>query len=106
MAGTKSEPRRGCPYGAYFSSNSSTLPAARATKNLTLHPHSVVHSIIYDEQTQKARGVRVIDAQSKEMADYYAKIVFVNAGTINSTSLLLNSTSSRFPNGLGNDSGA
>lgn len=97
---------RGCPYGAYFSSNSSTLPAARATKNLTLHPHSVVHSIIYDEQTQKARGVRVIDAQNKEMADYYAKIVFVNAGTINSTSLLLNSTSSRFPNGLGNDSGA
>ena len=96
---------RGCPYGAYFSSNSATLPAAQATNNLTLRPHSVVHSIIYDEQRQKAKGVRVIDAQSKEMTEYYAKVIFVNAGTINTTLLLLNSTSERFPDGLGNDSG-
>ena len=65
----------------------------------------MVHSIIYDEQTQKAQGVRVIDAQSQEMSEYYANLIFVNAGTINTTALLLNSTSSRFPNGLGNDSG-
>lgn len=96
---------RGCPYGAYFSSNSSTLPAAKATNNLTLRCHSVVHSIIYDEQAQKAKGVRVVDAIDKEMTEYYAKVIFVNAGTINSTALLLNSTSSRFPNGFGNDSG-
>lgn len=97
---------RGCPVGGYFSSNSATLPAAKATNNLTLQPHAVVHSIIYDEQTQKARGVRVIDAQTKETSEYYAKIIFVNAGTINTTALLLNSTSARFPTGFGNDSGA
>lgn len=96
---------RGCPYGAYFSSNASTLPAARATNNLTLRPHAVVHSIIYDDRIQKATGVRVIDAQTKQMSEYYAKIIFVNAGTINTTLLLLNSTSARFPDGLGNDSG-
>lgn len=94
---------RGCPYGAYFSSNSSTLPAAMATNNLTLQSHAVVESIIYDEQTKKAKGVRVIDAIDKKATEYYAKIIFINAGTINSTLLLLNSTSSRFPNGLGND---
>lgn len=96
---------RGCPFGAYFSSNSATLPAARETGNLTLQPHSVVHSIIYDEEKEKATGVRVIDAQSKQMSEYYADVIFVNASTINTTLLLLNSTSSRFPNGLGNDSG-
>ncbi len=97
---------RGCPYGGYFSSNSATLPAARATGNLTLRPDSVVHSIIYDEQTQRAKGVRVIDAATKQATEYFAKIIFLNAGTINSTLVLLNSTSSRYPNGLGNDSGA
>jgi choline dehydrogenase-like flavoprotein len=96
---------RGCPYGAYFSSNSSTLPAAAATGNLTLRPFSVVHSIIYDEQTQKASGVRVIDSETMETTEFYAKIIFVNASTLNSTLILLNSVSSRFPNGLGNDSG-
>ena len=96
---------RGCPFGGYFSSNSATLPAAMATGNMTLRPHAVVHSIIYDEQSQKARGVRVIDALTKETIEYFAKIIFVNAGTINTASLLLNSTSARFPNGLGNDSG-
>ncbi len=96
---------RGCPYGAYFSSNSSTLPAARATGNLTLRPFSVVHSIIYDEQTQRASGVRVIDSETLEATEYYARIIFVNASTLNTTLILLNSTSRRFPNGLGNDSG-
>jgi len=96
---------RGCPYAGYFSSNSATLPAATATGNLTLRPFSVVHSLIYDEQKQKATGVRVIDTNTKEETEFYAKIIFVNAGTLNSTLLLLNSTSARFPNGLGNDSG-
>ncbi len=96
---------RGCPYGAYFSSNSATLPAARATGNLTLRPFSVVHSIIYDDKTQKAKGVRVIDTETKEELEFYAKIVFVNAGTLNTALILLNSTSSRFPDGFGNDNG-
>jgi choline dehydrogenase-like flavoprotein len=72
---------------------------------MTLRPHSVVHSIIYDEKKGKASGVRVIDANTKEMIEYYAKIIFVNAAALNSNLILLNSTSSRFPNGLGNDSG-
>jgi choline dehydrogenase-like flavoprotein len=97
---------RGCPYAGYFSSNSATLPAARATGNLTLMPFSVVHSIIYDDDTQRAKGVRVINAETNQSAEYFAKIIFVNAGTINSTALLMNSKTARFPNGLGNDSGA
>jgi choline dehydrogenase-like flavoprotein len=96
---------RGCPFGAAFSSNSATLPAAIATGNLTLHPFAVVHSIIYDEQKGRAAGVRVIDTNTKEATEYFAKIIFVNACTLNSTLILLNSASSRFPNGLGNDSG-
>jgi choline dehydrogenase-like flavoprotein len=96
---------RGCPFGGYFSANSATLPAAAATGNLTLRPDSVVHSIIYDDEKGRATGVRVIDAHTKETTEYFAKIVFVNASTINTSLLLLNSTSSRFPNGLGNDSG-
>lgn len=96
---------RGCPFGAAFSSNASTLPAAAATGNLTLQPFAVVQSILYDEKKEKATGVRVIDTNTKEATDYFAKIIFVNAGSINTTSLLLNSTSSRFPNGFGNDSG-
>ncbi|WP_247236143.1 GMC oxidoreductase [Telluribacter sp. SYSU D00476] len=97
--------RRGCPYGGYFSSNSSTLPWAAKTGKLTMRPDSVVHSIIYDEQKGKAAGVRVIDAHTKEMTEYYAKIIFVNASALNSNLILLNSTSNRFPNGLGNDNG-
>jgi choline dehydrogenase-like flavoprotein len=96
---------RGCPYGAYFSSNSATLPAAEKTGNLTIRPDSVVHSIIYDEQKGKAVGVKVIDANTQESAEYYAQIIFVNAACLNSNLVLLNSTSNRFPNGLGNDSG-
>ena len=96
---------RGCPFGGYFSSNSSTIPWAEKTGNLTLRPDSVVHSIIYDEKKGKATGVRVIDAHTKQATEYFAKIIFVNAATINTNLVLLNSTSSRFPNGLGNDSG-
>jgi choline dehydrogenase-like flavoprotein len=96
---------RGCPFGGYFSSNSSTLPWAMKTGNMTLRPFSVVHSIIYDEQKGKASGVRVIDTNTKEVFDYYARIIFVNAACLNSNLVLLNSTSSRFPNGLGNDNG-
>lgn len=97
---------RGCPYSGYFSSNSTTLPAAAATGNLTLRPYSVVHSIIYDEQSQKATGVRVIDSETLEATEYFADIIFVNASTVNTTLILKNSTSDRFPEGLGNDSGA
>ena len=96
---------RGCPYSAYFSSQSGSLPAAAATGKMTLRPDSIVHSIIYDESKGKATGVRVIDANTKEMVEYSAKIIFVNAATLNTTLILLNSTSNRFPNGLGNDSG-
>ncbi len=96
---------RGCPYGGYFSSNASTIPWAMRTGKLTLRPDSVVHSIIYDEKKGKASGVRVVDAHTKEMIEYYADIIFVNAAAINTNLILLNSTSNRFQNGLGNDSG-
>lgn len=96
---------RGCPFGGYFSSVSSTLPWANNTGNLTLRPNSVVDSIIYDEQKQKASGVRVIDSVTMEATDYFAKVIFVNASALNSNLILLNSKSSRFPNGLGNDNG-
>lgn len=97
--------QRGCPFGGYFSSNSSTLPTAAKTGNLTILPDSVVHSIIYDEKKGKATGVRVIDAHTKKATEYYAKIIFVNAAALNTNLILLNSTSARFPNGLGNDNG-
>lgn len=96
---------RGCPFGAYFSSNSSTLPAAKTTGNLKLRPFSIVTEIIYDNNTQRAKGVRVIDAVTKETFEYFSRIIFLNASTINSTAILLNSKSARFPNGMGNDSG-
>ena len=96
---------RGCPYGGYFSSNASTLPWAAKTGNLALRPDSVVHSIIYNEKTQKASGVKVIDTHTKEEFIFKAKIIFLNAACLNSNLILLNSTSSRFPQGLGNDSG-
>ncbi len=96
---------RGCPYGAYFSSNSSTLPAADDTGNMTLRPHSVVHEVIYDEKSGKATGVKVIDAETKETHIFNAKVIFLCASAIASTSILMQSKSDRFPNGLGNDSG-
>ncbi|HLQ99395.1 MAG TPA: GMC family oxidoreductase [Sphingobacterium sp.] len=96
--------QRGCPFGGYFSSNASTLPWAAKTGNMTLRPDSVVHSILYDENKQKAIGVKVIDNKTKDEINFYADIIFVNAGAIATNLLLLNSISSRFPNGLGNDS--
>ena len=97
--------QRGCPFGGYFSSNASTLPWAERSGNMTLRPHSVVHSVIYDEKKKRATGVRVVDTLTKEMTEYYANIIFINASAINSNLILLNSISNRFPNGLGNDSG-
>lgn len=97
--------QRGCPFGGYFSANSSTIPWALRTGNLTLRPDAVVHSIIYDEEKGKATGVRIIDSLSKEMEEFYAEVIFVNAAALNTNLLLLNSTSSRFPAGLGNDNG-
>src|SRR6476619_4991457 len=94
---------RGCPFGGYFSSNSSTIPWAQRTGNLTLRPDSVVHSVIYDERLGKAIGVRVIDAKTSKATEFYAKIIFINAACLNTNLILLNSTSKRFPNGLGND---
>ncbi len=96
---------RGCPFGGYFSSNSSTIPWAARTGNLTLKPDSVVHSILYDEKKGKATGVMVIDTHTKQTTTYYARIIFVNAACLNTNLILLNSVSSRFPNGLGNDNG-
>ena len=96
---------RGCPYGGYFSSNASTLPWALKSGKLTLRPHSIVESIIYDANKGKAVGVRVIDATTKEVMEFYAKVIFVNAAALNTNLILLNSKSIRFPNGLGNDTG-
>jgi choline dehydrogenase-like flavoprotein len=96
---------RGCPYGGYFSSNSSTLPWAIKTGNLTVRPDSVVHSVLYDEKKGKATGVRVIDAKTHAVHEFKARVVFMNASALNTNLVLLNSTSPRFPHGLGNDSG-
>lgn len=95
---------RGCPYGAYFSTNASTMPAAIATGNLTLRPLSLVNKVIYDEQKQRATGVEIIDTETKQTEEFYAKIIFLNAATVATAAILLNSVSSRFPNGLGNGS--
>ena len=97
--------RRGCPFGAYFSSNSSTLPAAEATGNMTLRPNSIVYEIIYDETKKKATGVKIIDSESKLTYEFKSKIIFMCASTVPTTSILMQSKPSRFPNGLGNDSG-
>jgi len=96
---------RGCPYGGYFSSLSSTLPAGLASGNLTIQTDAVVHEVMYDDSTGKATGVRVIDQNTKESTEYYAKVIFLCASAIASASILLQSKSARFPNGMGNDSG-
>jgi choline dehydrogenase-like flavoprotein len=96
---------RGCPFGAYFTSNSSTLPAATNTGNMTLRPNSIVKEIIYDESTGLAIGVKVIDANTQKVTIYKSRVIFLCASTVGSTSILMNSKSDRFPNGLGNDSG-
>ena len=95
----------GCSYGGYFSSNAATLPAAAATGTMTLRPFSVVSEVLYDKEKRKAIGVRVIDAETLEVFEYYAKVIFLNASTLNTTLILLNSKSDAFPNGLGNGSG-
>jgi choline dehydrogenase-like flavoprotein len=95
---------RGCPYGAYFSSQSSTLPAAADTGNMKLRPNSIVTEVLYDKETQKATGVRVQDAETGETEEFYAKIVFLNASTLGSTWILMNSTE-YFADGMGNASG-
>jgi choline dehydrogenase-like flavoprotein len=95
---------RGCPYGAYFSTNASTLPAAFATGNLTLRTYSLVNKVLYDEQKGKATGVEIIDAATGETTEFYSSILFLNAATLGTAFILLNSTSHRFPNGLGNGS--
>ena len=96
---------RGCPYGGYFSSNSSTLPAAEKTGNMTLRPNSIVYELVYDEKKGKATGVKVLDAETGEQTEFFAKVIFLCASTFGSTFIMMNSVSSRFPNGFGNDSG-
>jgi len=95
---------RGCPFGAYFSTNASTMPTAYATGNLTLRTHSLVNKVLYDEQQQKATGVEIIDTLTNEVTEFYARIIFLNASTVATSFILLNSASYRFPNGLGNES--
>jgi len=95
---------RGCPFSGYFSSNAATLPAAAATGRLTLQPDSIVLEVLYDEQKNRASGVRVMDAHTRAVTEYYAPIIFINASTIATAALLLNSTSRRWPHGLGNSS--
>ena len=96
---------RGCPYGAYFSSNSSTIPVAEKTGKLTLRPNSVVSEVIYNKDKKRATGVRVVNTITKEISEFKAKIIFLCASSMASTAILMNSKSDRFPNGLGNDSG-
>ena len=97
---------RGCPFGGYFSSNSSTLPAAERTGNMTLRPDSIVYEIIYDDKTKMATGVKVIDRVTMEKLEFKAKVIFLCASAMASVGILLQSKSERFPNGLGNDSDA
>ena len=96
---------RGCPFGGYFSSNSSTLPAAERTGNMHLRPNSIAYEIVYDEKTGLASGVKIIDAETHEKLFFKASIIFNCASAIASTSILMQSKSKRFPNGMGNDSG-
>ncbi|MHB1178130.1 MAG: GMC oxidoreductase [Daejeonella sp.] len=95
----------GCPFGAYFSTQSSTLPAAVATGNLTLRPFSIVTKILYDKDTKKAKGVEVLDAETNQTYEYFAKVIFLNASTLNSTWILLNSATDIWEGGLGSSSG-
>ena len=95
---------RGCPYGAYFSTNASTIPAAYATGKLTVRPYSLVNKVIYDEQKQRATGVEITDTENKKEETFYARLIFLNASTVATAFILLHSTSNRFPNGLGNGS--
>jgi choline dehydrogenase-like flavoprotein len=95
----------GCPFGGYFSTQSSTLPAARATGNLTLRPHAIVTRILYNKDTKKATGVEILDALNNQTYEYHAKVVFVCASTLNSAWVLMNSATDVWPGGLGSSSG-
>jgi len=95
----------GCPYGGYFSTQSSTLPAAQATGNLTVRPMSIVTKIIYDSNTKKATGVEVLDAETNKTYEFYSKIVFLNASALNSAWVLMNTATDLWPAGLGSSSG-
>jgi choline dehydrogenase-like flavoprotein len=95
----------GCPFGGYFSTQSSTLPAAVATGNLTLRPFSIVTKILYDKDTQKATGVEVLDAETNQTYEYFAKVIFLNASALNSTWILMNSATDVWDGGLGSSSG-
>jgi choline dehydrogenase-like flavoprotein len=97
--------QRGCPFGGYFSSNSSTLPWAQKTGKLTLRPFSIVQSVMYDEKTRKANGVRIVDSNTGQTIEYFARIIFVNASALATNHILLNSKSKSYPNGLGNSNG-
>tara|TARA_R110000764_G_scaffold1503_2_gene6537 strand:- start:73330 stop:75033 length:1704 start_codon:yes stop_codon:yes gene_type:complete len=94
---------RGCPFGGYFSSNSSTLPAAERTGNMTLRPNSIVHEVTYDENQKRATGVKIVDAETHEKLEFKSKIVFLCASSMASVGILLQSKSQRFPNGMGNE---
>jgi choline dehydrogenase-like flavoprotein len=96
---------RGCPFGGYFSTQSSTLPAAMATKRLTLRPFSIVTQILYDKNTKRARGVEVLDAETNQTYEFKSKIVFVCASSFNSTWVLMNSATDVWEGGLGSSSG-
>jgi choline dehydrogenase-like flavoprotein len=95
----------GCPFGAYFSTQSSTLPAARATGNLTLRPFSIVNKVLYDKDAKKAKGVEVVDAETNKTIEYTAKVIFLCASAMNSTWVLFNSATDIWPGGLGSSSG-
>ncbi len=95
----------GCPFGAYFSTQSATMPAAVATGNLTLRPFSIVKRILYDKDTKKATGVEIIDAETNQTYEYFAKVVFVCASALNSAWVLMNSATDIWPDGLGSSSG-
>ncbi|GAA6203613.1 MULTISPECIES: GMC family oxidoreductase [Thalassotalea] len=101
----RNECQKGCSFGAYFSTQSSTLPAAAKTGNLHIAPNSVVHSLIYDEKTNRVKGVKVIDNDNLTTREYFAKVIFLCASTLGSTQIMLNSTSKKFPNGIANSSG-
>ncbi|HEU4576475.1 MAG TPA: GMC family oxidoreductase [Chitinophagaceae bacterium] len=95
----------GCPFGGYFSTQSATLPAAMKTGNLTVRPWSIVTKILYDKDTKKATGVEVLDAETMKTYEYKAKVVFLNASTLNSAWVLMNSATDIWPDGLGSSSG-
>ncbi|WDE11061.1 GMC oxidoreductase [Thalassomonas haliotis] len=101
----RNECQKGCSFGAYFSTQSSTLPAAQKTGNLTVATNSIVHSVIYDANSNRATGVRIIDSETMQTREYYGKVVFLCASTLGTTQIMLNSVSETFPNGIANSSG-